>query len=147
MLKELLFPDIQLLELEISANKNSYNSCTFYTGQKLIEFRTAKVTPIKTGQFVAIWKRDANAITKPFDTIDNLDYLIIACTTETNYGAFAFPKSALLKHKIISVNGVGGKRGIRVYPRWDTTSNLQAKKTQAWQSKYFIEKPTLSFFL
>ena len=32
-----------------------------------------------------------------------------------------------------------GKRGIRVYPRWNVTTNKQAQKTQAWQTHFFID--------
>ncbi|TRW95625.1 MepB family protein [Flavobacterium gawalongense] len=34
-----------------------------------------------------------------------------------------------------------GKRAIRVYPPWDTTTNKQAQKTQKWQLDYFLEIP------
>ena len=39
---------------------------------------------------------------------------------------------------IFSQNKKQGKRGIRVYPPWDKTENNQARKTQAWQIKYFL---------
>lgn len=29
--------------------------------------------------------------------------------------------------------------GIRVYPNWDLPTSNQAKKTQKWQQKYFID--------
>ena len=49
-----------------------------------------------------------------------------------------FLKFVLLEHKIISNHTQEGKRGLRVYPNWDTATNKQAQKTQAWQSNYFI---------
>lgn len=39
----------------------------------------------------------------------------------------------------MSTNAKEGKCGIRVYPTWDVTANNQAKKTQAWQIKYFVD--------
>jgi hypothetical protein len=47
-------------------------------------------------------------------------------------------KSVLVHKGIISQNGKGGKRGIRVYPPWDNVMNKQAEKTQSWQTKYFV---------
>ncbi|MFN7093990.1 MAG: MepB family protein, partial [Burkholderiales bacterium] len=46
---------------------------------------------------------------------------------------------ALYKYGIISKNAQGGKRAIRVYPPWDKPTNPQAKRTQAWQSQFFLE--------
>ncbi len=54
---------------------------------------------------------------------------------------FIFPKSVLLKQDVLSINGKGGKRGIRVYPPWDATINRQAQKTQKWQREYFLDIP------
>ena len=48
----------------------------------------------------------------------------------------------MLEKNIFSLNGIGGKRGIRVYPPWDTPINSQAKKTQDWQLRYFLEIPS-----
>ena len=59
-----------------------------------------------------------------------------------NFGQFIFPKSALLQHSILSKNGIGGKRAIRVYPPWDIATSHQAKNTQLWQLKYFLEIPS-----
>jgi hypothetical protein len=53
-------------------------------------------------------------------------------------GQFIFPKSVLADKGIVTRNGKEGKRGIRVYPPWDLTTNKQAKRTQSWQTKYFI---------
>ncbi|WCM59207.1 MepB family protein [Paenibacillus polymyxa] len=47
----------------------------------------------------------------------------------------------LIKHKILSSKGEGGKRAIRIYPPWDTPTSLQAQKTQTWQLKYFLNIP------
>jgi TonB-dependent SusC/RagA subfamily outer membrane receptor len=57
---------------------------------------------------------------------------------DNNFGQFIFPKSVLADKGIITRKGKEGKRGIRVYPPWDKTTNKQAEKTQTWQTKYFL---------
>ena len=53
-------------------------------------------------------------------------------------GQFIFPKLVLVDEGVFAQNGKGGKRGIRVYPTWDTTHCKQAERTQSWQAKYFF---------
>ncbi len=146
-LKDLIFPDLDFSALEVEQESKGYSACSFAVNQKTVAFRLSKITPKKVGQFVAIWKRSAEGITQPFEETDKLDYIIVASETENRFGAFIFPKSVLIANKIISVNGVGGKRGMRVYPTWDIANNPQAKKTQIWQSQYFMEQPMLNYFL
>ena len=51
-----------------------------------------------------------------------------------------FPKKILYEQGILSDKNNEGKRGFRVYPPWDEiTTNNQAKDTQTWQLKYFLE--------
>lgn len=54
-------------------------------------------------------------------------------------GLFLFPKSVLLKHKILSGFQSKGKMGIRVYPIWENNLNKTAIKTQKWQLEYFLD--------
>ncbi len=114
-----------------------YGACEFDLNYERIHFRVAKITPTKIGQFVTCWKRDDDGITAPYDSSDTFASFIIYTKTQMQQGVFIFPKEALLKHDILSDNGKGGKRGFRVYPVWDRAENAQAKKTQAWQIKYF----------
>lgn len=122
-----------------------YEACHFVLNDKLIVFRKAKITPTKIGQFVTIWKRPSvDAEIMPFDSSDELDFMIIHCEDMSldgvlRCGQFIFPKDVLVKHTVMSQNGLGGKRGFRVYPNWVTPIAKQAIKTQNWQSKYFIE--------
>ncbi|MEC0126550.1 MepB family protein [Paenibacillus pabuli] len=51
----------------------------------------------------------------------------------TYIGHFVFPKHVLLQRDIISDQGKGGKRAIRVYPPWDKPTSKQALNTQQWQ--------------
>ncbi|HRB68890.1 MAG TPA: MepB family protein, partial [Chitinophagales bacterium] len=91
------------------------------------------------GQFVSIWKRNKQGITEPFNISDEFDLYIIATRHNQKFGLFIFSKTILLENKILSDTKKVGKRGIRVYPTWDETTNKQAQKTQHWQTKYFLE--------
>lgn len=131
------FSDVEISDFSCHTESKEYSACRFKLNDEIIEFRSSKITLKKTGAFVTIWKRTNEGITEPFDNSDDFDMIIVACEHETKFGAFIFPKSVLLAHKIISINGVGGKRGVRVYPSWDVALNPQAKKTQIWQQQYF----------
>lgn len=116
-----------------------YGACTFKLNELSIKFRVAKITPTKIGQFVTLWKRNGNGPIQPFDISDPIDFFIICTRKDDHFGQFVFPKSVLSEQDIISINGKGGKRGIRVYPSWDKTLSRQAQNTQKWQVKYFID--------
>ena len=130
---------IALTEVEAELESKEYFAYNFKLDGQKIKFRKAKITPTKTGQFVSIWKRNEKGITEPFDILDDFDFYIIAARKETNFGVFIFPKTVLYKNRILSDKTRDGKRGIRVYPTWDITTNKQAKKTQLWQTEYFLE--------
>lgn len=115
-----------------------YGACTFECNGVKIMHRIAKMTPAKTGQFVAIWKRSQKGITMPFDVTDNFDFMVITTTFDHHLGQFVFPKEVLVNKGIISQDGKHGKRGIRVYPPWDKVTSKQAEVTQHWQLKYFL---------
>ncbi|PCI87974.1 MAG: MepB family protein [Hyphomicrobiales bacterium] len=118
---------------------NEYGAGTYKLNQLTIITRTAKITPKKIGQFVAIWQRDQQGITQPQHIDDKFDLLVINCANGDKFGQFVFPKTALAKHGIISTTQKRGKNGIRVYPSWDKAINKQAVKTQNWQLGYFLE--------
>ena len=128
----------ELADLIIHPESTEYEACSFKLHGKSIEYRTSKITPTKTGQFVTIWKRNKDGITEPFDFSDNFDFFIITSKSENKLGQFIFPKNLLVEKGIISQKSKGGKRGIRVYPPWDKVTNKQAEKTQSWQVKYFV---------
>lgn len=127
-----------LTNYKVNTESTEYEACSFNLNQNKIIFRTSKITPLKTGQFVAIWKRNTNGLTEPLDVLDDFDFLIITSKTNNNFGQFVFPKSVLVDVGIITQNNKTGKRGIRVYPPWDKTENKQAIKTQNWQTQFFI---------
>jgi hypothetical protein len=127
----------ELKELGTMANTD-YGACNFELDGKVIEFRVSKVTPKKVGQFVAIWRRNKQGLTQPFEEMDKIDFIVISSRSGDNFGQFIFPKTVLIEKGIITNNKKEGKRGIRVYPPWDKAINKQAKETQSWQIKYFF---------
>ena len=129
----------QLQHLVWNPESANYAACSFELNTYKIQFRVANITPTKIGQFVAIWKRNSEGITAPFDVADSLDFMIISVRDSENFGQFIFPKSVLIAKGIVSQNEKGGKRGIRVYAPWDKPTNKQAMQTQAWQVHYFVE--------
>lgn len=140
VVKELVYDKcgLDLINLKQNLESTEYGACSFELNGKKIQYRVSKITPTKIGQFVTIWKRNKNGRTEPYDTLDDLDFIIITSKSDNNFGQFIFPKSVLADNRIITRNGKGGKRGIRVYPPWDIASNKQAIKTQSWQTKYFL---------
>jgi len=140
VVKELVYDKcgFDLINLKQKIESKEYSACTFELDGKKIQQRISKITPLKTGQFVTIWKRNDNGITAPFDVSDDFDFVIITARDNDNFGQFIFPKSVLADKGIITRNGSVGKCGIRVYPPWDIAINKQAQKTQIWQTKYFL---------
>jgi hypothetical protein len=141
--QELLFNPcyFELSLLKIEPESTEYGAATFHLNDLFITFRTAKITPTKIGQFVTLCKRNSEGITAPFHIADDIDFAIICTRTPTHFGAFIFPKSVLHEKEILADNDKDGKRGFRVYPSWDIAENKQAKQTQEWQLKYFLEIP------
>ena len=125
--------------LEIEAEGSGYAACAFKLNSLDVKFRSAKITPKKIGQFVTLWKRIADGPTQPYDAKDSVAFFVISVRRDNHFGQFVFPKAVLIEKSIFSLNGSGGKRGIRVYPPWDKAENSQAKKTQKWQLQYFLD--------
>ena len=140
IVKELVYDKcgFRLTNLKLNSESVEYGACSFKLNGQTIEHRVSKITPTKTGQFVTIWKRNKDGITEPFDIFDDIDFVVITSKIGDNIGQFIFPKSVLAEKGIISQNGKDGKRGIRVYPPWDTVTNRQAEKTKSWQTEYFL---------
>lgn len=116
-----------------------YFGYNFQLNQLKIKFRKAKITPKKAGQFVTLWKRNAEQQTEPFGVRDEFDFYIVFTEYENKYGFFLFPKQILSEKQILTTNQKEGKRGFRVYPKWIKTESKQAEETQVWQTKYFVD--------
>lgn len=116
-----------------------YKACRLTLNGQNIVFRVAKTTPAKLGQFVTIWQRltpDAEII--PFDISDNISFVVVCVFDAIHQGQFVFDQKILLAKDIISRNGNGGKRAIRVYPPWIKPIAKEAIETQLWQLSYFL---------
>lgn len=123
-----------LLEQECEA----YFGGSLQIGTLSIKFRKAKITPKKVGQFVTLWKRDFENKTIPYTANDPFDFYLILTEQADKLGFFLFPKKVLIEKQILSSHLKEGKRGFRLYPDWAITENVQATKTQIWQSIFFI---------
>ncbi|CAM2991820.1 MepB family protein [Prescottella defluvii] len=116
-----------------------YGAAVSDVGRTAIRFRVGKLTPTKVGLFVSVWRRAVGGSTEPFPAEDGVGGLVVTAREGERFGAFAFPAGVLASRGIVSVDGVGGKRGFRVYPLWSATSNPQAKRSQAWQCDWFLD--------
>lgn len=140
VLKEIVFDKCNFVLTNYIHNKESqsHGACSFLLNGHFIQYRISKLTPIKIGQFVTVWKRNQDGLVVPFEISDDIDFIIIASISDANFGLFIFPKSVLVNKGIITSNRYKGKCGIRVYPPWDLTSSKQALRSQAWQIEHFF---------
>ena len=123
----------------VEVDNVEYGAAIAEIGRSPVRFRVGKLTPTKVGLFVTVWRRSLSGSTEPLPAEECIDVLVVCVREESRFGAFAFPKAALVQHGVVSVGGAGGKRGFRVYPPWSATTNRQAKKSQQWQCDYFFE--------
>ncbi|OQA36316.1 MAG: MepB protein [Candidatus Dependentiae bacterium ADurb.Bin331] len=79
-----------------------YNACTFEMNNKIIKFRTAKITPTKIGQFVTLWKRSGNSPIVPYDLADSVDFFAVSVRNAHHFGQFVFPKKVLYEKGFVS---------------------------------------------
>lgn len=124
-----------------SLEKNEYQASTFCLSTSKFIYREAKITPKKVGLFVAIWKRNSQGITAPYNETDDFDYLLLAIDTPDAKGFFLYPKSALADLQIITTSKKEGKRGMRVYPLLEEVMNKEAQTTFKKQQHYFYKLP------
>ena len=125
---------------EIAPELESADYCahTLLLNGRRILFRAAKTTPTKVGQFVTLWKRSQEGPIRPVDMDDGVSTFVIHAALGAGLGQFVFPVQALARHGVVSVDGRGGKRAMRVYPPNVVSTNTQARRTQAWQCEYFL---------
>lgn len=139
--------------LEIIANQNNlvisevheeeqnsdYEGLVLLFGEHSVRSRLAKKTPTKKGYFVVAWEKDRFNENKPFDDESSPDLLMISIIDQAKSGLFIFPKSILIKHKVLNSGNIKGKMAFRVYPSWENDLNNTAVKTQSWQIPYFVD--------
>ncbi len=130
---------LQISNFKTESESKEYDACQFSLNKMKIICRSSKITPKKNGQFVTFWKRNKKEITEPYSETDQIDFYVINIKADNNFGQFVFPKSELINRGIIKTDIKDGKRGFRVYPKWDKPENRQAEITQKWQLNYFYE--------
>lgn len=125
--------------IEVEPESKEYGACHLEINNRKVRFRVSKITPTKIGQFVTLWKRIGKGPIQPYDVTDPIDLFVVSARKDNHFGQFVFPKTVLLEKGILSKNGLGGKRALRIYPPWDKPDNQQAKKSQSWQLEYFFD--------
>lgn len=141
-IKKHLFDEcgFEITNFKKDKESEEYFAYSFQIQDRFVQYRQAKITPTKVGQFVTIWKRNhPGEPIQPYDSKDNVDLVIVTVRSHERLGQFVFPKETLIQRGVFSINGTGGKRAIRVYPAWDKTESTQARKSQEWQLGYFFE--------
>ncbi len=123
----------------LDKESKEYEACSFQLNGLKVVARKAKITPKKIGQFVTLWKRNANGITTPYEASDEGDLFVINIQEGPRKGQFIFPKGVLMEKGIVSHHKKEGKRGFRVYPPWSLPTNKTAQSTQKWQMEYYLE--------
>jgi hypothetical protein len=120
---------------------HEYSAYRFEINNKKVVYRAAKTTPTKAGQFVTIWKRPtSNAEIVPFDTNDDIDFIVVSVSDKTHnhFGQFVFSREILIKKGLMSSHGKRGKLAFRVYGPWVETRIPSAVQAQKWQLDYFF---------
>lgn len=115
-----------------------YESGAVTIGDELWRVRAARVTPKKSGAFVAVWERDEAGETLPFASEGKVAGLLVLVHDAERFGAFRFTASHLEALGVTRSSAHPGKRGFRVYPSWSEGLNAQASRTQKAQSQAFI---------
>lgn len=124
------------------AESAEYGACRLGLAGLSVAFRVAKTTPTKIGQFVTIWKRPTQqAEIAPLDGADGVDVVVVSVAEAGpggRHGQFVFDRAVLLAKGVMSRDGVGGKRALRVYPPWTVPVAKDAIRTQQWQLRHFL---------
>jgi hypothetical protein len=68
------FGDFQFAIIAEEPESKDYHALKLKISNKSIIYRTAKITPTKVGQFVTIWKRNAQKITAPYAFSDEFNF-------------------------------------------------------------------------
>lgn len=133
---DLLKSDDSFFIIEEENQNKKYDGLLISIFGIAMRYRTSKITPTKNGQFVAIWQRDNNKLSIPYQKDDKIKYHLIFSQKDSQQGVFIFSQDILVDKNIISSNRIG-KRAFRVYPSWDVCISKQAINTQKWQLNYF----------
>lgn len=132
-----LEPSLPVAEPESAA----YGAHSLVLAGRGVRFRVARTTPTKLGQFVTLWNRSCAGPIRPFDDRDGIDLVVVAVQEDgpgARRGQMVLPADVLVEHGVMSRDGAGGRRAVRVYPPWVTPTSRQAQRSQAWQCEHFL---------
>ena len=139
------------VELDPAPENGKYEALNFTLNDRKIVYRKGNVTTDRPGAFLSVWQRpalDNGKGNKPIPLTSNeLDYLFVQVSSDSNHGMFIFPEAILEEKGIIASAKKKGKTGFRVFPPWTQDRGVvgtkvfseSGKKTQRWQLPYFIE--------
>jgi len=139
------------VELDPVPENGKYEALIFSLNDREIVYRKGNVTPDRPGAFLSVWQRpalDNGKGNKPIPLTPNeLDYLFVQVSSDSNNGMFIFPEAILEEKGIITSATKKGKTGFRVFPPWSQDRGVvgtkvfseSGKKTQRWQLPYFIQ--------
>ncbi|MEB7792166.1 MepB family protein [Enterococcus faecalis] len=140
LIQELLATiSVKMTDLQLETQNSEYEGFTFIANNHTYRSRLAKITPKKVGYFVTFWEKDVSNKNQAYSYQESPDSVIITIIDGEKVGQFLFPKEILLQKSVLRYNDCPGKMAIRVYPTWVTGLNATARKTQKWQSQYFID--------
>lgn len=125
--------------VESEEQNSDYESGIALIGTQRWRIRTARITPTKSGAFVAVWKRGEDGATRPFTADEAMSGLLVFVEEEERFGVFRFTPACLISLGYLSSELHPGKRGFRVYPSWCYGLNPQASRTQRAQAAAFEE--------
>ena len=125
--------------IEVEEQNSDYESGVARIGEERWRIRTARITPTKSGAFVAVWKRGEDGATRPFSAEESMSGLFVFVEEQERFGVFRFTTAHLISLGYVSSDLHPGKRGFRVYPAWCTELNPQASRTQRAQGVAFSE--------
>ncbi len=120
-----------------------YESAVFMQNGELWRWRTARITPAKPGAFVALWRRNSQGSTEPFDATDECAGVMIGVADDDGSGIFTFTNKDLERLGIYQSTAQPGKRGFRLYMPWNDRLNRQAQRTKEAQAQFFLPMTTV----
>lgn len=132
--------ELKVSSVQEEPQNSKYCGVKFKLNSKSIRFRLAHTTEKKAGQFVSFWEKDEKNRNQAYGFDRATDLLVINTFGKGDYfGQFVFPKEVLLDKGILKNGPIKGKMGMRVYPSWDEVTSDQARASQTWQGKFFID--------
>lgn len=126
-------------EFEMENQNQEYEGFVLTLDDWTYRSRRARKTPNKKGYFTVFWRKGDDDRNRPYTLEESTDRLIITVLDQGKKGQFVFPKEVMASKGIVTTGSSKGKMAMRVYPDWVTGLNETARKTQAWQSEYFMD--------